>query len=116
MKKIVDIFEGLMGEDFILTLSEGIIHTGGSGWHHDAYAPEGYFSMRAAIYLDPLGPEDGCLTVIPGSHFKEFGEAVNEMKDELGGASRRDAGTLSALQRAGGCAVYESQDVSRCLE
>ena len=83
--KIVDIFEGVMGEDFILTLSEGIIHTGGSGWHHDAYAPEGYFSMRAAIYLDPLGPEDGCLTVIPGSHFKEFGEAINQMRDELGG-------------------------------
>ncbi len=83
-EKIVDIFEGLMGEDFILTLSEGIIHTGGSGWHHDAYAPEGYFSMRAAIYLDPLGPEDGCLTVIPGSHFKEFGAAINQMKDELG--------------------------------
>ena len=84
-EKIVDIFEGLMGEDFILTLSEGIIHTGGSGWHHDAYAPEGYFSMRAAIYLDPLGPEDGCLTVIPGSHFREFGEAINKMRDELGG-------------------------------
>ena len=27
-EKIVDIFAGLMGEDFILTLREGIIHTG----------------------------------------------------------------------------------------
>ena len=82
-ERIVDVFESVMGEDFILTLSEGIIHTGGTGWHHDAYAPEGYFSMRAAIYLDPLGPEDGCLTVIPGSHLREFGEAINEMRDEV---------------------------------
>ena len=104
-EKIVDIFEGLIGEDFILTLSEGIIHTGGSGWHHDAYAPEGYFSMRAAIYLDPLGPEDGCLTVIPGSHFKEFGEAVNEMKDELGGLPDEMPGRYPLCNEPGMCCL-----------
>ena len=38
--RVLDTFEQLLGEDFILTLSEGIVHTGGSGWHHDAYAPE----------------------------------------------------------------------------
>ena len=54
--RILDPFEQLLGENFIFTVSEGIIHTGGSAWHHDAYAPEGLFSMRAAIYLDPLGP------------------------------------------------------------
>ena len=83
-QEIVDIFENLMGEDFILTFSEGIVHTGGSRWHHDAYAPDGFFSMRAAIYLDALDLEDGCLTVIPGSHYKEFGEAINTMREALG--------------------------------
>ena len=81
--RVLDTFEQLLGEDFILTLSEGIVHTGGSGWHHDAYAPEGFFSMRAAIYLDPLGPEDGCLTVIPGSHCKEFRDHLLNHKDEM---------------------------------
>ena len=82
--RILDVFEALMGEDFIFTLSEGIIHTGGSRWHHDAMAPEGFFSMRAALYLDPLGPDDGCLNVIPGSHYTAFGTAIKETIGELG--------------------------------
>lgn len=82
--RIMDVFETLMGEDFIFTLSEGIIHTSGSRWHHDALAPEGFFSMRAALYLDPLGPDDGCLSVIPGSHHSAFGSAIKETIGELG--------------------------------
>ena len=83
-ERIGEVFETLMGGDFIFTLSEGILHTGGSRWHHDACAPEGFFSMRAAIYLDPLGPDDGCLNVIPGSHFKEFREALVKTIGTLG--------------------------------
>ena len=40
-----------MGDDFRITVTEGLIHAGGSGWHHDNVAREGYFTMRAAIYL-----------------------------------------------------------------
>ncbi len=83
-ERIIGVFEALMGDDFILTVSEGILHTGGSRWHHDACAPEGFFSMRAAIYLDSLGPEDGCLNVIPGSHFKEFREALVQNMGNIG--------------------------------
>ena len=83
-ERILDIFENVMGEDFILTVTEGILHTGGSGWHHDASAPDGFLGMRAAIYLDTLGPDDGCLNVIPGSHFIEFREALNKAIGELG--------------------------------
>ena len=82
--RLVRVFETLLGEDFILLLSEGILHTGGSEWHHDARAPEGFFSMRAAIYLDRLEPGDGCLDVIPGSHFKRFGNALKETIGDLG--------------------------------
>ena len=49
-ERIIEPFAALLGEDFLLTLSEGIIHTGGSGWHHDACAPDGLTTMRAAIY------------------------------------------------------------------
>ena len=81
-ERILNIFAGLMGEDFIFLQSEGIIHTGGSRWHHDARAPAGFFSMRAAIYLDPLEPGDGCLDVISGSHFKDFGYALTQTTSE----------------------------------
>ena len=71
-----DVFRTLLGDDYIVSVSEGIIHAGGSGWHHDNVAPEGYFTMRAHMYLDKLGPNDGCLSVIPGSHHTPFRDAL----------------------------------------
>ena len=82
-RRLVGVFDTLLGEDFILTATEGISHVGGSPWHRDACAPEGMSSMRAAIYLDPLGPDDGCLSVIPGSHFTPFREALETSVEEL---------------------------------
>ncbi|MBM3265042.1 MAG: phytanoyl-CoA dioxygenase family protein [candidate division Zixibacteria bacterium] len=82
--RLMDAFEAFMGEDFIFTLSEGIIHAGGSRWHHDAMAPDGFFTMRAALYLDPLEPNDGCLSVIPGSHFHEFNISLRDRILNLG--------------------------------
>ena len=79
-RRLLGVFETLLGEDLILTATEGIIHAGGSPWHRDACAPEGMFSMRAAIYLDPLGPDDGCLSVIPGSHFTPFREVAGDVR------------------------------------
>lgn len=99
--RILDTFEQLLGEDFILTVSEGIIHSGGSPWHHDAYAPEGLFSMRAAIYLDPLGPEDGCLTVIPGSHCREFRDHIVNNKGQLGAAPEELPGQYPLVNEPG---------------
>ena len=75
-ERIFDVFEALMGEYFILTVTSGSIRAGGTGWHHDECAPEGIFSMRAHIYLDALGPDDGCLSVLPGSHCPEFRGAI----------------------------------------
>ena len=71
-----DVFRTLLGDDYYVSASEGIIHAGGSAWHHDGVGAEGYFSMRAHIYLDVLGPEDGCLSVIPGSHFTAYRETL----------------------------------------
>lgn len=83
-ERFVDVFRNLLGDDFILPISEGILHTAGSDWHHDNVAEPPYFTMRAHIYLDHLGPEDGCLNVIPGSHFSEFREALAENIGGLG--------------------------------
>ena len=83
-ERFVDVFRNLLGDDFILPISEGLLHTAGSGWHHDNVAEPPYFTMRAHIYLDYLGPEDGCLNVIPGSHFSEFRESLVENLGRLG--------------------------------
>ena len=65
-------FRALQGEDYVVGVTEGIIHAGGTGWHNDhneAYDDD-FHSMRAHMYLDKLGPEDGCLTVLPGSNHR----------------------------------------------
>lgn len=92
-ERIVSIFRNLMGDDFRITVTEGLIHAGGSGWHHDNVTREGYFTMRAAIYLDSLGPEDGCLSVIPGSHFTQFREALGTDPDQRSIRSIEKLGT-----------------------
>ena len=48
--------------------------------------------MRAAIYLDRLGPDDGCLCVVPGSHFKEYREHLLQCKGKLGTPNERIPG------------------------
>ncbi len=100
-ERILQPFAQALGEDFILTVSEGIIHTGGSPWHHDAYAPEGFSTMRAAIYLDPLGPEDGCLTVIPGSHCQEFRDHLVAHKDQWDAAPEYLPGQYPLVNQPG---------------
>ena len=80
-QRFVDIFRRLLGDDFILPASEGILHTGDSAWHHDNIAPDNFFTMRAHIYLDHLGNEDGCLNVVPGSHFTAYRHALGRDRD-----------------------------------
>ena len=77
-ERFVDVFRALLGDDYIMAVSEGIIHAGGTGWHHDNVAEGDFFTMRAHLYLDKLGPEDGCLSVIPGSHFAPYREALTQ--------------------------------------
>ena len=100
-EKIVGVFADLLGEDFILHVSEGIIHAGGTGWHHDSVGPEGFLTMRAAIYLDPLGPDDGCLSVIPGSHYTEFRENLKKMIGRLGVRPEEIPGRCSLCNQPG---------------
>ena len=57
--------------------------------------------MRAAIYLDPLGPDDGCLSVIPGSHFTPFREALETSADQLGLAPEELPGRYPLVNEPG---------------
>lgn len=51
--------------------SDGNLYVGDTYWHPDAraYQPPG---IKVALYLDPVGQENGCLRVIPGSHMAVF--------------------------------------------
>ena len=85
-ERFVEFFRHLFGDAYYVGVSEAIIHAGGTGWHHDHNEnnPEETFSGRAHMYLDPLSPVDGCLNVIPGSHFREYRHALAETVAELG--------------------------------
>ena len=119
-ERIVAVFRNLMGDDFRITVTEGLIHAGGSGWHHDNVAREGYFTMRAALYLDRLGPDDGCLSVIPGSHFTQFREALGTDADQrsirsiekLGASAEAGSRQVRFGERTGRCSFHESQVIS----
>ena len=65
-------FRTFQGDDYVVSASAAYIHAGGVGWHHDhsETIDDAFHSMRAHMYLDPLGPEDGCLTVLPGSQHR----------------------------------------------
>ena len=99
--RIMAPFGQILGDDFIFTLSEGIIHAGGTAWHTDAVAPEGMTSMRAALYLDPLGTDDGCLSVIPGSHHTPYREALRQTIDHLGIAADAVTARCSIVNEPG---------------
>ena len=49
-------------------------------WHSDvlgdAERDPDFYTIKAAIYLDALGPDGGSLQVIPGSHFPAYGQAL----------------------------------------
>src|SRR5262249_40892709 len=47
-------------------------YTGDTQWHSDGFHHVGRY-LKVALYLDPVGPESGCLRVIPGTHRLQAG-------------------------------------------
>jgi ectoine hydroxylase-related dioxygenase (phytanoyl-CoA dioxygenase family) len=81
--RINDIVEGLLGEDCIYHSSGGHLYVGNSSWHTDG-GVVGHRGIHMAFYLDPGGANSGCLNVIPGSHHREFHDALaRELKSGL---------------------------------
>jgi hypothetical protein len=68
--RITGIIGGVIGEDFSYCSGDGNYYSGDTAWH-----PDGNWNLlnpvKVAFYLDPVGPETGCLRVIPGSFEKE---------------------------------------------
>lgn len=70
-ERILGIYKGLLGDDFIYRGSDANLFECGTCWHSDTYgALLKYRNVKIIFYLDSLGPESGCFRVLPGSqHF-----------------------------------------------
>ena len=85
--------EGLLGQGFYYTGSDGSLRVGDTLWHPDQgwdpSIPKGrddpgfaaarghyYPGVKVAFYLDPPVKDRGCLSIIPGSHCSPLHEAL----------------------------------------
>ncbi len=75
--RINDIVDGLIGEDGVYHGSDGNYYVGNTRWHPDSGAPE-YRTIKVALYLDSVGENSGCLSVIPGSHHSSYHAAIQQ--------------------------------------
>ena len=75
-RRINEVVEDLLGEDFVFSAAAGHRRWGGTGWHHDTVAPEGLTHLKAVFYLQPVRAETGCLRVLPGTHFTPLRERM----------------------------------------
>jgi len=67
----------LLSSTVIPTRAKGVRYFGNTPWHVDSVSA--LDSIGFAAYLEPVGPENGALRVIPGSHRRELGSALREL-------------------------------------
>lgn len=70
-ERILGIYKGLLGDDFLYRGSDANLFECGTCWHSDTYgALLKYRNAKIIFYLDKLEANSGCFRVIPGSqHF-----------------------------------------------
>ena len=70
-ERILGIYKGLLGDDFIYRGSDANLFNCGTCWHSDTYgALLKYRNVKIIFYLDKLEADSGCFRVLPGSqHF-----------------------------------------------
>ena len=67
----------LLGSAVLPTRAKGVRYFGNTPWHVDSVFP--LESIGFAAYLEPVGPKNGALRLIPGSHRRELGTALREL-------------------------------------
>lgn len=70
-ERILGIYKGLLGDDFVYRGSDANLFECGTCWHSDTYgALLKYRNVKIIFYLDKLEADSGCFRVLPGSqHF-----------------------------------------------
>ena len=81
-EKINGVVEDLLGKDYAFWAAEGQHRWGGTGWHHDAVAPENHTHLKVVFFLDPVRADSGALRMLPCSHISSVRE---RMEDWYGG-------------------------------
>lgn len=68
--RLVGVLTSILGPDYHDDESDGNLFSCDTGWHSDIFGAQ--FAERLYVkvyfYLDPLGREDGCLRVVPGTN------------------------------------------------
>jgi hypothetical protein len=106
--RLMDVVDGVLGEDCLYTgLSSAIRWAHTTGWHTDPALP-GYPNVKLALYLDPVGPDSGCLTLLPGSHTpaRHAELAGRFTKGEFDPSAREQSGYLLLPTRPGDLLLF----------
>ena len=107
-EEIVDVIEGLMGPNIKLYCDQLMMKARFNGtvtdWHQDSvawpqFAPQNHVSCWVA--LDDATVENGCMTVLPGSH--KWGPIGREYRDQF---SRQFGGATTGAGRIEGRLLY----------
>jgi Phytanoyl-CoA dioxygenase (PhyH) len=70
--------ETLFDRSVLPTRAKGVRYVGETPWHVDSALPVA--SLGCLAYLQPTGPDNGALRIVPGSHHPPFNEALCDMR------------------------------------
>jgi hypothetical protein len=76
--RLEPVAEMLFDGPVLPTRAKGTRYFGESPWHVDSVLPVA--SVGCLAYLEPTGPDDGALRVVPGSHHPSFNEALRDVR------------------------------------
>jgi hypothetical protein len=93
LDRVAALAEALLRGPVIPTRAKGTRYFGNTPWHTDSESP--VTSIGFLAYCEPLDAESGALRVIPGSHRKEYGDAIRELLRD--NATAADAGIPSQV-------------------
>jgi hypothetical protein len=69
--------EALLGGPVLPTRAKAVRYIGNSPWHTDSESP--VTSIGFIAYCESLRVENGALRVLPGSHYREYGDAIRKL-------------------------------------
>ena len=104
--RMIEVVEDLVAEDFVFTVSEGLHHYGGTGWHHDDIGPESHTHLKIVLFLEAVRADTGCLSVLPGSQFSAFRERMERCRDDILPLGKDVPGTYPIESDPGDAVVF----------
>lgn len=69
--------ETLLGGPVLPTRAKGVRYMGNTPWHTDSELP--IISIGCIAYVESLHGENGALRVLPGSHCRDYGDAIRAL-------------------------------------